>query len=64
MLEWMHGYSSEVRRQRPFWSMRLTQSRQDLTLDLLVADGPKEAIANAFKLSHKGGYGGGEYASF
>ena len=64
VLEWLHNYSSEVRRQKPFWSARLTQSRQDLTLDLLAADDPKGAIANAFKFGREGGYGGSDYASF
>ena len=64
VLEWLHNYSSEVRRQKPFWSARLTRSRQDVTLDSLAADDPRDAIANAFKLSHKGGHGGGDYVSF
>ena len=64
VLEWLHNYSAEVRRQKPLWSARLTQSQQDLTLDLLSADDPRQAIANAIKRSHKVGYGGSDYASF
>ncbi len=64
VLEWLQNYRAEVRRRKPYWVARFTDTLQDLTLDFLSADDPKGGLANVFKLGHKGGYGGSDYANF
>ena len=63
VLEWLRNCSADVRRRNPYWSTRLDYSSRDLTLDLLPADDPRAGMANAFKLTSRGGYGGHDYAS-
>ena len=63
VLEWLYHYRSEVRRQNPYWLAKLTDTQQELTLDFVSADGPRESLANALRLGHEGGYGGIDYAT-
>ena len=46
ILNWLASYRAEIRQQHPCWLMRFTDNGHEYILDVVPAEGPREAIRN------------------
>ena len=47
VIDWFHGYRSQVQREHPFWLTSFSGTDQAYFLDIVRADSPKDMIAKA-----------------
>lgn len=46
ILNWLASYRAEIRQQHPHWLMRFSDNGHEYVLDIVPADGPREALRN------------------
>ena len=44
ILNWLTSYRAEIRQQHPHWLMRFSDNGHEYILDVVPADGPREAV--------------------
>lgn len=44
ILTWLSSYRAEIRQQHPYWLMRFSDNGHEYILDVVPADGPREAV--------------------
>lgn len=64
VLEWLFEYRAEIRQQHPLWVPQFIDKGNELILDFLVADSPRQVLDHVLQNGVRGGYQGTGYGSY